>query len=258
MVKSISDKTLWLILNTAVFLAFCLMGAINGLDIFIQHATPLSALFVFEGILLALTLAGLVACNFTEYKFCIYAVLCLFWGIDGMLSGRGLIGYIVYAVSFLFMWRQHNVSPWAYLIAFLSSLPVPVAIILLAYDGDALPKLLMQVIAFTLLCALSYFLIRPAIAKKKIMVHETIDCSGLGLSDREIRILNSALKAVKYTAIAADERISESYVKKCMKSICRKMQVADRTELLATYGGYSIRDDESDPIPYPQASMPGR
>lgn len=244
MVRSISDKTFWQILNTAVFIAFVLMGALNVTDIFIRRTTPLTALFVFEGILLALTFAGLALSYFTEYKFYIYAFLCLFWGIDGLLSGRGLIGYIIYAISFLFLWRQNNVSPRMYLIAFLASSPLPVLIILLAYDGEALSKILMQIVAFALMCALSCFLVRPAITKKKTAVHETIDVSGLGFSDREIRILDSALKAHKYTAIATNERISVSYVKKCMKAICQKMQVADRTELLATYGGYSISGDD--------------
>lgn len=258
MVRPVSDKSVWLILNSAVLAAFMLMCALNAADIVTNRVTSLSALIVFEGILLILTFTGLVLSYFIENKFLVYAGLCLLWGIDGLLSGRGLIGYIIYSVSFLFLWRQHNVSPKTYLIAFLASSPVPVTIILLAYGEEAMSKILMQIIAFALISALSFFLVRPAIAKKNIMVHETIDVSGLGLSDREIRILNSALKAEKYTAIAADERISESYVKKCMKSICRKMQVADRTELLATYGGYSIRDDENarDPIQYLQASMP--
>jgi DNA-binding NarL/FixJ family response regulator len=71
-------------------------------------------------------------------------------------------------------------------------------------------------------------------------VHKTLDVSEFRFSDRETRILKSALNADKYTAIANNENISVSYVKKCMKYICQKMQVSDRTELLATYSGYSL------------------
>lgn len=246
MVRPLSDKKVWQILNTTVLLAFILMFAMNVAYFLFNRETPLSALLVFEIILLILTFAGLTLSYFTEDKFMIYAVLCLFWGFDGLLSGKGLIGFIIYAVSFLFLWRQHRISPKAYLTVFIGSLPIPVTIILLSYEGESLSKTLMQIVAFTILCALSYFLIHPAIAKKRITVRETIDISELGLSKREIRILESALNAEKYTAIATSERISVSYVKKCMKNICLKMQVADRTELLATYGGYAIGDADAE------------
>lgn len=240
MVRTISDKTLWMVLNTAVLIAFIFMCAINATDIFVSRTTELSAFFVFEGILLLLTFAGLIVSYFTEYRFMVYAVLCFVWGIDGLLSGRGLIGFVIYAASFPFLWRQRSLSTKSCLALVLASLPIPTASILLSYEGEALSKTLMQVIAFAIICALSFFLILPVIAKKRITVSETIDVTGLGLSDREIRILESALMAEKYTTIASTERISVSYVKKCMKSICRKMKVADRTELLATYAGYTV------------------
>ena len=72
--------------------------------------------------------------------------------------------------------------------------------------------------------------------------------SELGLSEREIRIFRSVLKAEKYGTIAQQENISISYVKKCMKDICQKIHVCDRTELLTTYAGYTVTVQETTSI----------
>lgn len=216
------------------------MFYINIAAMIVDRVSPFSAIFIFEGILLVLTLTGLILCFFVEFKFIIYAFLCCCWGIDGLLSGSGLIGFIIYEVAFLFLWRQKYLSFKWCLSIFLATLPVPVVVIFLTYESRLINKNLMQILAFLFLCSLVYFLFYPSINKNRKHVHKTLDVSEFRFSDRETRILKSALNADKYTAIANNENISVSYVKKCMKYICQKMQVSDRTELLATYSGYSL------------------
>ena len=76
---------------------------------------------------------------------------------------------------------------------------------------------------------------KEGFASKKVL-----DLTGNGFSERDKLIVVKILAGEKYTAISEELNCSLSTINKDFSDICKRLEVADKTELLVKYSGCEI------------------
>lgn len=154
--------------------------------------------------------------------------------------GNHLLGSAFFYTTILFLYKRFPVFKENRKAFFLLS----IVLILIPFSkGTYIIKLNAYLNDFLLLyfVSLVLFLIYSIHKNKSIDSKKVLDLSRYNFSVRKIRILNAVMSGAKYSTIALNLGCGIATIKKNVGEICTTLQVADKTELLVKYSGYTIQ-----------------
>lgn len=174
-----------------------------------------------------------------------YSIIYIIWGACVIHMGNHLLGSAFFYTTILFLYKRFPVFKENRKAFFLLSIVlILIPFILIPFSkGTYIIKLNAYLNDFLLLyfVSLVLFLIYSIHKNKSIDSKKVLDLSRYNFSVRKIRILNAVMSGVKYSTIALNLGCGIATIKKNVGEICTTLQVADKTELLVKYSGYTIQ-----------------
>ena len=222
-----NEKKLWPFINTftifiCIFICFITFSREVNFSINPKTIFGLSVTFI--------TLV-LLMFSFTIKRGLInYSIIYIIWGACVIHMGNHLLGSAFFYTTILFLYKRFPVFKENRKAFFLLS----IVLILI-------PFILIPFSKGTYIIKLNAYLIYSIHKNKSIDSKKVLDLSRYNFSVRKIRILNAVMSGAKYSTIAVNLGCGLAAIKKNVGEICTTLQVADKTELLVKYSGYTIQ-----------------
>lgn len=237
----------WIMLNTfflIVWISFSLISLyLQKINIF-NKPTAIDFYSAYKFILFPFSIITLLFAYFTRYKYYLYLVLSLSWGLGCIFADDYVFGIIVFLSSVAIFYRikpnlyKTRKFPTTALVT--EFLICCLVIFIKTPTFNTFLFLSSKLIAFILLLSLYTFMLYPLFIQKAESINPTLDCSLYNYTDTQKTILIKALKGDKYDSISQDVNIPVPKVKKIINRICRDLDVQDKTMLISKYSHYNI------------------
>jgi hypothetical protein len=222
---------------------------------------------VWDGFVIS-TIIGAGFLIFFPLQFYIYAGFCCLWGLINIIDGGGLSGMLMYGLGLIFAYKKgffRTVPVFKTVLAGLVLMAAPLFQILygVAYFMGT-------VLEFLELCAvagLTAALFRQELRAKMKEQGSPLFGRSFSVTEKELRldrkhftgrdllILQTILAGGKYEAIAVEQQMGLSTLKKRVASLFSLLEVPDKAQFLKRYGKHEVVWDDPDREDVKQAGL---
>jgi DNA-binding CsgD family transcriptional regulator len=223
----------------------------------IHHADENIISPLVQYILYGVSIIGGAVLVFFPLQFYLYAGFCWFWGLIHIIEGGRTLGVLLYGLGIAFGYKKGFFKTWprvkviVILLVLLASLGSQVR-----YGMPYMMETVLQGLAFLIIGGLGVLLfmqdirIEPLAAQPPTGIQPprapfTVSDAELKLSaryfsPRDVQILQQILARDKYEAIAAEQGIGLSTLKKMVASLFSLLALQNKTQFLKQYAHHTV------------------
>jgi len=176
------------------------------------------------------------------YRFWIHAVFCLSWGLVRIADGELTTPLLLYLFGSVFLFRMGFFKSHEVLKMFSGVLLLAAAITSqYRLDHETFTQRILHFLLIFLLLFLVVVVFLPEIKIVRKKRRERVLSLKPGrFTEEDAAVLRKILSWEKYEAIAKDEGISVSTMKRRINRIFDMLQISDRASFLSRYAGHTI------------------
>lgn len=179
---------------------------------------------------------------FFPYQFYIHGILCLLLGLIRLIDGGLTNALLIHLFGYIFLYRQGFFKTHGCIKLSIGGIIIIAAIASQARFEDVvlLPRLV-HFIGSILIIAVTIILLKPEIQiikkkKRKMVLTLPADL----VTEKDAEILIKILAGEKYEAIANDEDLSLSTLKKNVRRLFNILRVNDRINFISLYANHEV------------------
>ncbi len=226
-------KLFWRMLAVILFLVWTVVFITNNYLGFLESKSEHEILITNIFFAVPFLFFGLLIFFPTKYE--LYAVVCCYLGLEGLVEGGELASMLMYCLGCGFVYRSGHLFKNKLISILLCVLPI---IALLTQVRFGVVLLLANFLNLLFICAffvLSYAILKETVWQNTNPFKQSLSNKKRDLSEltaEEVDIVRAVFDNRTFYSIGLDRNKSESAIKQSMVSIYKKLNVENKKELL--------------------------